>query len=886
MRRLLIPVLLVGLSFSLIVAQPVEYYPGADYSPAIPTLKTAVGHDWGEEVSSYEEIERYLHRLAEASPVIQLKEYGKTWEGRSLYLLVISSPENLAAIDQIKAATRQLAFPGAGSARTDGIPCTVWLMYGVHGNEISSPNAALLLAYHLAASQGDNLVGSVLKNCVVIIDPLQNPDGRSRFVQYFRQTRGRWPDESPDAAEHNEDWPGGRSNHYLFDMNRDWFAQTQLETRGRVQAYLEWFPQVIVDLHEMGGDSTYYFAPPADPLNPWLTESQVDWLRRFGKNNARWFDQRRIDYFTREVFDSFYPGYGEGWPMFQGSVGMTYEEASVRGLVLRRDDGTILHFSDSVRNHFTASLATLETAADNHTAILESFAANRRSAIELGKKGDVREYLFPPSSDPERLNHLMQSLVDQGIQVLRARGEFSLSDVRGYRDDAAISRAFPAGTFIVPAAQPAGRLVQTLLDRQTPMPEEFLAEQQRRRDARERDQFYDVTGWALPLLYDVEAYRASKESGAATEPVSRESLTATRPGPGPAELAYIVPWSGRASARLLAGLYRKDIRVYAADKPFSLQGREFPAGTLLVKVKDNPADLHETLSKLASEAGAEIVPSNSGWVDEGINFGSNNVRYLRKPKVAIAYNNPTRSASVGATRYLVEQRFDYPVTILNSGDIGSADLSKFNVLILPDASGYSGGYSQYLEDRGVDRIKGWVREGGTLITLAGASEWLSQEKVGLLSTKTERRQAGEKADTEKPEEEKGEESYQQMIQPADEPPASIPGALVRVRLDPEHWLAFGYGGETTALVDGNRIFTPLKLDKGRNVGVYFPSDKLLLSGFAWNDTREQLGEKAYLMHERLGRGNIVAFAEDPSFRGFVVADHLLLMNAIFFGPAH
>jgi hypothetical protein len=525
-------------------------------------------------------------------------------------------------------------------------------------------------------------------------------------------------------------------------------------------------------------------------------------------------------------------------------------------------------------------------AAENHTAILESFAANRRSAIEVGKKGDVREYLFPPSSDPEKLNHLIQSLLDQGIQVLRARSEFSLSDVRGYRDDAAVSRDFPAGTFIVPAAQPAGRLVQTLLDRQTPMPEEFLAEQQRRRAARERDQFYDVTGWALPFLYDLEAFRASKESGATAEPVGRESLTVTAPGPGQAELAYLVPWNGRASARLLAGLYRKDIRVYSADKPFSLQGREFGAGTLLVKVKDNPADLHETLSKLASETGAEVVPTNSGWVDDGINFGSNNVRYLRKPRVAIAYNNPTRSASVGATRYIVEQRFDYPLTILNSGDIDSADLSTFNVLVLPDASGYSGGYSQYLGDRGVDRIKSWVREGGTLVTLAGATEWLSQEKVGLLSTRTERKQAEEEGESKEAAEEKGQESYQQMIQPADEAPSSIPGALVRVRLDPEHWLAFGYGRETTALVDGNRIFTPLKLDKGRNVGVYFPSDTLLLSGFAWNDARKQLGEKAYLMHERMGEGNIVAFAEDPSFRGFVFADHLLLMNAIFFGPAH
>jgi len=884
MKRLLIPVLLLGLSIPLVAAQVVEYSPGANYAPDVPTLKDVVGYDWGEEVSSYEEMEQYVHRLADASPVVELKEYGKTWEGRSLYIMVISSPENLARIDEIKAATHQLAFPESGSGGTGDIPCTVWLMYGVHGNEISSPNAALLVAYHLAASRGDSLVDSILKNCVVVIDPLENPDGRARFVQYFRQTRGRWPDPSPDAAEHNEEWPGGRSNHYLFDMNRDWFGRTQPETRGRVQVYLEWFPQIIVDLHEMGGDSTYYFAPPTEPLNPWLTEGQVHWLNEFGKNNARWFDQRGVDYFTREVFDSFYPGYGEDWPMFQGTVGMTYEQASVRGLILRRDDDTILRFSDSVRNHFTSSLATLETAARNSNAIVDSFAANRKSAIEEGKKGDVRQYLFPPDPGNGRVNALMKNLLSQGIQITRARDAFSLSDLHGYRDSGTVSQDFPAGTFIISAAQPGGRLVHNLLDQQVPMPEDFLDKQEHRRELRERDQFYDITGWSLPLLYDVEAYRAGKESGVSVEPVTADSLTVTAPSPGPAELAYLVPWTGRSSARLLSALFLKKIRVYSAGKSFTLAGREFPAGTLIVKCKDNPSDLHSTISEISAETGAEVIPTNSAWVDDGINFGSNDVVYLRKPSIAIAYSAPTRSASAGATRFIVEQLFDYPVTVLHTSDLGSADLSKFNVLVLPDASPWGGGYSQTLGERGVDRIKDWVRSGGTLISLAGASQWLSGEKVGLLSTKTERKKAAEKSDSKDTQD--AEETYQEMIEPTDEAPAAIPGALVRVRLDPDHWLAFGYDDETTALVEGNRIFTPLKLDEGTNVGVYFPSDKLLLSGFAWDETREQMGQKAYLMHERMGRGNVVAFAEDPTFRGFVVADHMLLMNAIFFGPAH
>ncbi len=871
-------------------AQSHDYYPGADYDPSVPTLKEAVGHDWGDAISSYAQIETYSHLLADRSPKVELVSYGQTWEGRKLYLLIVSSEANLARLKDIKQRIRGLAYPDGGSVNVDNLPSTVMLMYGIHGNEISSPDAGLLTAYHLAAARNDDLARSILENCVVLIDPIENPDGRDRFVHYFEQNVGRWPDASPQAAEHNEVWPGGRSNHYLFDMNRDWFALTQPETRGRVANYLEWFPQVVVDLHEMGGNSTYYFAPPAVPINPEMTKTQQDWLRQFGQNNARWFDRLGIDYFTREVFDSFYPGYGEEWPAFQGSVGMTYEQASVRGMVLRRSDGTLLHFSDSVAHHFTSSMSTLQTSAQNREKLLRTFAEYRRSAIEQGRSGEIKEVILPAQPHSERVRELVNLLLEQGIEVHRTTQAIRAPKVRGFLDDKVQEKDFPEGTFFVPFGQPAGRLARNLLERSIPMDEPFLTEQKRRNARREEEQFYDITAWSLPLLYDVQCYAGMGPSPLEGARITEKLEAGPRPELARAGLAYIAPWGSRGVARLAAGLLREDFRVYESDHAFSLEGHDFPAGSLIVKTHGNEDGLHAKIEEIAAEVGAPVYATDSGWVESGPNFGSENVHFIQRPKVALAYNVPTRSASTGATRFIIEQLFDYPVTTIETEDLSRGRLSDFNVLILPDAYG-AGGYSDALGQRGIEQLKNWIREGGTLITFGQASRWLTDEKVGLLASELERRH-NDKAPAEEnktPTDGKGDTAdsdLEALIQPADEAPATVPGALVRVRLDPSQWLAFGYDEQLPALVASNRIFTPLKLDVGVNVGVYYPADQLLLSGFLWEKSREQLGNKAFLMYQPTGRGHVVAFAEDPSFRGFLKGQQLLLMNAIFFGPAH
>jgi hypothetical protein len=883
-------------------AQEFEFFPGAQYDPTIPTLRAVVGHHHGERITSHAEAERYLKALAAAAPQrVRLEEHGVTWEGRTLYHLILASPANLARLDQVKAGMQKLADPrkttdGEAESLIRDLPAVTWLAYGVHGNEISSTDAALLAAYHLLAAQDDETARLILDQSIVILDPMQNPDGRDRFVHYFRGTVGRWPDADPQAAEHNETWPSGRSNHYLFDMNRDWFALTQPETRGRIRAYLEWFPVVFVDLHEMGGNSTYYFAPPAQPYNPNLTGPQVEWLNRYGRNNARWFDRLRFDYFTREIFDSFYPGYGEGWPMFHGSIGMTYEQASARGLLFERSDKTTLHYRDSVRHHFVASLSTAETTAKNRQALLRYLYDYRKSAIQEGQREPVKEYILPPGRDPNRAAKLAANLMAQGIEVRRAEAAFTNARVRGYFEDAVQSKEFPAGTFVISLAQPAKRLIKTLLDKHVPAGKDWIDRQEMLRKKRLPQEIYDVTGWSLPLIYDVEIYTAEQPSSGHIPLLTAPPAPAGSVRGGQAHLAYVIAWGANSAAAALADLFRQQVRVHSSDRAFTLGQAKFPAGSLIIKVKDNPADLHARLEKLAAAHGVEVHPTDEAWVEDGVNFGSGWVRYLEPPKVALAWNDPTSSLSAGWTRYLLEQQYGVPVTLLHASRLAGADLSKYNVLILPDSFG--AGYTQRVGEAGARRIKDWVQAGGTLIAFSAATRWLTDEKVGLLATHRELRSG--KPDKPEKEQKPAEgkpsgdakppaEPYdvEKAIQPDRELPDEIPGAILRAQVDGEHWLGFGYPGATNVLVESNTILAPLKLDQGRNVVLFEPNaGQVVLSGLVWEENRKQIAGKAYLLHQPHGRGHVVAFAEDPNYRAFCDGLNLLFLNGVLLGPAH
>jgi hypothetical protein len=871
--------LVIGAVVAVCLATPAgaqELWPGATYDPAIPTPKAVLGHEFGEEISSPEEIVLYLKALAAAAPDrTRLVEYARTWEDRPLHVLAIASPARIAALDSVKADLKRLADPrglsGADESRLiSTLPAVTWLMHAVHGNEISSSDAALAEAYHLLAARGDSMVDTILRESIVLIDPLENPDGRARFVFQNLLGRAAAPDPERFSAEHDEPWPGGRSNHYLFDMNRDWFAQSQPETRGRLKIALDYFPHVVVDLHEMGGDSTYYFAPPADPLNPLITPDQVRWLEAFGRANAARFDERGFPYFIREVYDSFYPGYGESWPIFNGAIGMTYEQASARGLVLRRTDETLLTYRQGVVQHFNAAITTAYTAAANRERLLRDFLAYRRSAVAEGEKSPSREYVLLPGHDPAMAARLARILVGQGIEVRQAADAFKV----GARD-------VPAGAYLVSAAQPSGRLVRNLLDPHTPQPEAFVQEQDRRRKKRLGDQIYDVTAWSLPALFDVEVVTSGQALSPRSTPVSAAATPPAAPLPQ-AKVAYLLRWGSETPA-VVNGLLAAGIRVHQASRPFTVGTTEYPAGTAFVRVAELGPGHRERLAALVAERAVPVVPLDSGWVDKGISLGSGEVATLKAPRVVLAWDTPTSSLSAGWTRYVLERRFGFPVSAVRVSTLGRLDLDKVDVLVLPQ-----GTYGSALADDAVRRLREWIRGGGTLVTLGEASRWAAGEKVNLIETRTELR--GGKPDVEekdaKPAPPPQPFDYDKAIQPERERPETIFGAVVRVLLDREHWLSSGTDGEVQAIVEGQRVFTPIKLDKGRNVGVYAAKDRLVVGGLAWDEAQTQLAQKAFLIHQPLGQGHVIAFAEEPNYRAFTEATQLLFANAVLLGAAY
>ena len=865
-------------------ASSAQLLSGVTYDPVIPTLKAVVGHDPGEQITTPEQVGRYLDALSKAAPDrTRLVHYATSWEGRPLHYLIVGSRERIAALDAVRSGMQVLASGGAEGDRLVGtLPVVVWLIHGVHGNEISSSDAALQEAYHLLAARGHADADQTMTNALVIIDPMQNPDGRQRFVTHNLLARSPLgPDPEPAAAEHDEPWPGGRSNHYLFDMNRDYFALSQPETRGRVKVMLEWYPQVVVDLHEMGGNATYYFAPPADPINPQITDAQRRWFLEFGRANASEFDRRGFGYFVREVYDSFYPGYGESWPIFHGAIGMTYEQASARGLVYRREDGGLLTYKDGVTRHFTAAITTAATAARHRERLLKDFLEYRRASTRLGQEG-TREYLIPPGPDRSRVDHLARLLAAQGIQVRRAE--------EGFR---AAGRDFPPGTIIVPLAQPAGRLARNLLDPDTKLDEAFVKEQDRRRRERLPDQIYDVTAWSLPLAFDVEIVASDRASSVRTSDVTDAFPAAEAATPSGSPLGFLMPWGVGAAAAAVQAVH-EGIRVQSADEPFTHTGRAFPGGTAFIRLAGQPEGTAAKLQAIARQHGAELVPISETWTESGISLGSGRVVTLRAPKVLLAWDTPASSLSAGWARYVLERRFGQRVTAMRTSTLQNFDMKQYDVLVLP-----SGTYS-FSED-GVRRVKDWVRAGGTLITIADASRWAARDRVGLLSTDTLLRDgtperdppdsqaagasaqsgtSGQKPDPAKPFE------YEKAIEPERERPENLAGAMLRVRLDRNHWLTAGHDGEIQAVVEGARVFAPLKLDAGRNVGVYEATERLVAAGLVWKEALPLLSQRAFLMHQPLGSGHVIAFAEDPNYRAFTEATELLFINAVLLSGAH
>ena len=846
-----------------------QSYVQAEFDPSLPTLTEVIGHQPGERITSPEETVRYLEALVAAAPDrARMIEYATSWQGRPLHYVVLTAPENMARLDAIRA---DMANVAAGRpSNGDALPVT-WLAYSVHGNEIASTDAAIMMAYHLLAASDDPRVQQIMSETIVVLDPVQNPDGRARFVSHFRNALGMTPIGDRQAAEHDETWPSGRVNHYMFDLNRDWFTLSQPETRGKVSAMLEWNPVVVADIHEMGGDQTYFFAPAADPVNPNITAEQLSLYELIGRNNARNFDAIGEPYFTREIFDLFYPGYGDTWNAHQGAIGMTYEQGSARGLVWDRRDGTVLPYATTVRNHFIASLSTAEAVARNADRFLGDYARYRR-ANASGASGSG-SYVIDLASRRWNAENLGRRLAAQGIEVVRQAGPVT-----------ACGRSYPQGYIAVPQAQPAGKLVRSLLDKDTQLPREFITEQEKRRSIDLDHELYDVTAWSLGAMSGVKIDVCNRAVGG-NRLTGGEAIAPV--GDATGAYAVAVPWSDSGQAALVALALREGIEASSTDEAFTKNGRTFPRGTVLFPVARNTPEKMARLRELAAETGAETVAIDDSWVEDGPNLGSSSFRRLTVPKIAIAWDEGVSQLSAGAFRFVIEQRLGLPVVPIRTNRFGRADLSDYDVVIVPNGSPRGA-----MGSSGISNLRSFVSGGGVLVAVgnsvrafaSGDDALLAVEREAALGRSAED-ESGEAGSLTEAEEIESEEEYREMIADQEALPDTLPGALLNTVADTEHFLSAGYDDGAVVLASGSLVFTPLDRSSGSNVLRFAAADSLIESGYVWDENRRQMAFKPYMMAQETGRGMTIGFAHDPSTRAYLDGLDLLIANAVLVAPS-
>ncbi|MDZ7630424.1 MAG: M14 family zinc carboxypeptidase [Gemmatimonadaceae bacterium] len=709
------------------VAAQHPFASSASYDPAVPTPKAVLGYELGERFTPHHLLMRYIERAALASKRLRVDTLAHTFEGREVVVVIATSEANLRRLPEIKAAAGRLADPrGVASAELDGLvartPAIVWLGYTVHGNEASGTEAAIAGIYQLAAGT-DAETRMILDSTVVLIDPVQNADGHERHAQDTWRARGsQGVNPTPGALVHTGSWPGPRTSHYYFDLNRDWFIQSHPETRARVGTVFSWWPHVAVDLHEMGFNSTYYFAPPMEPVNKNVPPVILQWWDIMAKGIGAAFDRNGWSYFRREGYDEFYPGYGISFPLLTGAVGMTFEQASSNGGAIRRRDGTILTLRDAASHHYTAAWATLLTTTQRRTQRLRDYVTFRQTATTASTAPAV---VFERDIHG-RADSLAALMLDNSIEVRRIDGPVTLAGAAPYAEAARPSVTLN-GAYVVNMAQPQGRLATAILEQDAVLDSSFIAGEIEGRRTGQPSKFYDVTGWSLPYAFRVRAFSVKAPPAGGT--LTTRAMLAPTVAPLPtAQYAYAFEPGGEAATQFLARMLADSAKVYWAPKAFRIGDARFPRGAFILRVAANGSSIHVRVNDAAKATGARVVALPSAMVDDGTDLGSNSVIPIVPARVAMLGGAPIGVPSVSPL-YQFDQRMKYPVTSIGVDGISSGILAQFDVLVVPSTS--AGQLDRALGDGGKERLGAWVRSGGVLITLENATTWLAGERLGL-----------------------------------------------------------------------------------------------------------------------------------------------------------
>ncbi len=822
---------------------------GAD-AQSIPSPDQVLGYSVGDRFPTVREVETYLRALAEASPLLTVDVYGVTPQGRPLLQVLFVSEAYRQDLDGIVARNAELVDPNTPASRASEIvrtnPAILYFTYGIHGNESSSPSAALWTAYDLASGAAE--VAGVLDGAILVMDPVANPDGYDRYVHHQRSTELLRFNANPGLRERREPWPGGRPNHYLFDLNRDWAWLTQYESRVRNERFRYWNPQVHVDFHEMGAESSYFFFPAATPINPIYPDHILSWGQRFGEGNARAMDAEGILYYTSQNFDLFYPGYGDSWPSLLGAIGMTYEQGGggAASTEVERRDGTILTLRDRALGHRITGAATLRTAVAGRESLLSGFAGFHREVAD-----GLADVVLVPAEDAGRLEALAELLLRHGIELHRLTEPTTLAAQPHPGFEARSS--FPAGTLLVPMRQPRGRLAGALLRPDNPL---------------DGSSSYDITAWALPFAYGVEAHSLTRAPSAGgrvplTEVVSRFGGELR----GSGRYGYLLAPSVSNTPALIRYLEQEG-RAFALTEPFTLDGVAYPRGTLFF-----PRGRNEGVDALlrASGLASVVTPISTGLVEEGVDLGTNDRIALRLPRVLLVGGEGTASTGFGAHWHFLEQVLDLPFDVVNAGDLGGIDLARYDVILMPP-----GTPAGVMGQGGMDRLTAWVRAGGTLVASGQAAHRLGASMAGVELRET----------LEPPSSERSARLSRALItreERADERWAErVPGTILEARLDPSHPLSWGAraggGGEDRLFV----LSTGVGFEPSEDVETvaWFPEGLSRISGVISADNLARLDRSSWIMDHRMGGGRLILFADDPIFRGFWYGTWPLYVNAI------
>lgn len=790
-----------------------------------------LGYELGSQFTRHANVVAYFSEAAKNSSMVEYHTYGKTNERRPLTYAIISSEENLKNLEQIRTDhLKEVNSPG--SAQSD--KAIVWLSYNVHGNEASSTEAAMKTLYTLITEKQD-----WLQNTVVIIDPCVNPDGRDRYVNWYNQVKTEPYNIHQEAIEHNEPWPGGRPNHYLFDLNRDWAWATQVETQQRLKVYDKWMPHIHVDFHEQGINDPYYFAPAAEPFHEVITPFQKDFQTRIGKNHAKYFDKNGWLYFTGQRFDLLYPSYGDTYPTYMGAIGMTYEQAGhgMAGLGINTDEGYVLTLKDRIAHHFTTGISTVEMASKNADELNNEFK-------KFFKGGNFNYQSYVLSGEPDKIDALTKLLDQHQIKY----GFANPGRVSGYNYDLGRNNTtdFGEGSLVVSTNQAKGKMVKVLFEPKTKLNDSVT---------------YDITAWSLPYAYGLQTSASTKLIEAqSSAPQKNIQNTAV-----PEDAAYISKWNSMQDASFLADLLKNDIKVRFTEIPFETAGKQFGRGSLVITKSDNMKldDFNSKVIEIANKHQRQLTNAATGFSTSGPDFGSADIKIINKPRIAVLRGDQVSSLNFGEVWYFFEQDLQYPITPVDTEYFNRLDLEQFDVIIMP-----SGWYSDFMKDSVTEKITAWVKSGGKLIAIGNALNSFADKKGFDLKENKVIEKDSTKTPNLIPYAKRERESISDLIT----------GSIVRTEVDPTNPMAFGYGDEYFSLKLSSSSYS--FLDNGYNVAYLRKPD--FVSGFAGSRATKKLENSLVFGEEQMGNGSIIYMVDNPLFRAFWQNGKLFFANTIFF----